>query len=44
MEPLAIKMRPSNIDEVIGQKHLLGENKILRNLVKNQKLFSSENP
>ncbi len=40
MEPLAIKMRPSNIDEVIGQKHLLGENKILRNLVKNQKLFS----
>ena len=40
MEPLAIKMRPRNIDEVIGQKHLLGENKILRNLVKNQKLFS----
>lgn len=40
MEPLAIKMRPSNIDEVIGQKHLLGKNKILRNLVKNQKLFS----
>jgi len=40
MEPLAIKMRPNNIDDVIGQKHLLGENKILKNLVKNKKLFS----
>ena len=26
--------------EVIGQKHLIGENKILSNLVKNKKLFS----
>ncbi len=40
MEPLAIKLRPNSIDEVIGQKHLLGENKIIRNLVKNKKLFS----
>lgn len=39
-EPLAIKMRPNNIDEVIGQKHLLGENKVIRNLVNNNKLFS----
>ncbi len=39
-EPLAITMRPNNIDDVIGQKHLLGENKILRNLIENNKLFS----
>lgn len=39
-EPLAVKMRPKNTKEVLGQKHLLGENKILRNLVDNKKLFS----
>lgn len=39
-EPLAIKMRPNKVDDVIGQKHLLGENKIIYNLVKNKKLFS----
>ena len=40
MEPLAILLRPKNIDEVIGQKHLLGENKVIRNMVNNEKLFS----
>ena len=39
-EPLALKARPNNIDEIYGQKHLIGENKILRNIVKNKKLFS----
>lgn len=39
-EPLAFILRPHNIDEVYGQKHLLGENKILRNITKNGKLFS----
>lgn len=39
-EPLAIKLRPNNIDEVIGQQHLLGKDKILSNLIKNKKLFS----
>ena len=39
-ELLSIKMRPNKLDEVIGQKHLVGENKILTNLVKNKKLFS----
>ncbi|MDD3187018.1 MAG: replication-associated recombination protein A [Bacilli bacterium] len=40
MELLAIKLRPKNTSEVIGQKHLLGENKILKNMVNNNKLFS----
>ena len=37
---LSIKMRPKNIDDVIGQKHLIGKDKIISNLVKNKKLFS----
>ena len=39
-KPLALKLAPNSIDDVIGQKHLLGEGKILRNLVKNKKLPS----
>lgn len=39
-EPLAIKMRPKTVKEVVGQKHLLGDNKIISNLVKNKKIFS----
>ncbi len=39
-KPLALKLAPETIDDVIGQKHLLGEGKILRNLVKNKKLPS----
>lgn len=39
-KPLALKLTPNSIDEVIGQKHLLGKNKILRNLVNNKKIFS----
>ena len=40
MEPLAIQMRPKKIDDIIGQKHLVGKNEILYNLVKNKKIFS----
>lgn len=39
-KPLALKLAPNSIDAVIGQRHLLGEGKILRNLVNNKKLFS----
>lgn len=39
-EPLAVKLRPTCLDEIIGQQHLVGENQILRNLVNNQRLFS----
>mgnify|MGYP004461441123 FL=1 len=39
-KPLAIKLAPNSLYEVIGQKHLIGEGKILTNLVKNKKLFS----
>ena len=39
-KPLALKLAPKSLDEVIGQKHLIGKDKILSNLVKNKKLFS----
>lgn len=33
--PLAERMRPTTLDEVIGQTHLLGDKEILRQIVKN---------
>ncbi len=40
MELLANVMRPKKIDDIIGQKHLFGEDKIITNLIKNKKIFS----
>lgn len=39
-KPLAVKLRPNNIDEIIGQKHLVGENGPIRNFINNKKIFS----
>ena len=39
-KPLALKMAPNSIKDVVGQKHLLDDGKILNNLLKNKKLFS----
>ena len=39
-ELLAIKMRPKKIDDIIGQRHLIGPGKVISNLVKNKRLFS----
>lgn len=39
-KPLALKMAPKTLKDVIGQKHLIGKDKILTNLVKNKKIFS----
>lgn len=33
MQPLAERLRPQNLDEYIGQKHLVGENAILRRMI-----------
>lgn len=38
--PLAERMRPQSIDQIIGQEHLLGEGKPLRNLLDKNKLHS----
>ncbi len=39
-KPLAEKMRPRNLDEFIGQKHIMGEGKLLRRLIKTDNLTS----
>ena len=39
-KPLALQERPKSLTDVVGQKHLIGNNKILTNMVKNKKLFS----
>jgi putative ATPase len=40
MKPLAERLRPQTLDEVIGQQHLIGEGKILRKLVESKNLSS----
>lgn len=39
-KPLALKLAPTSLKDVIGQTHLIGKDKILTNLVENKKLFS----
>ena len=39
-EPLANKIRPQKLSDVIGQEHLIGKDKIITNLVNNKKIFS----
>lgn len=39
-ELLAIKLRPKKLEDIIGQKHLIGKDKVLSNLTQNKKLFS----
>ncbi|HPA34881.1 MAG TPA: replication-associated recombination protein A [Chitinophagales bacterium] len=40
LQPLAERMRPKSLDQMIGQQHILGEGKPLRNLLQKQKLHS----
>jgi len=39
--PLAARMRPRNLDEYIGQEHIVGEGKLLRRAIEADRLFSS---
>ena len=38
--PLADRLRPKTIDDVVGQQHLIGEGKILRKIVDSKKIFN----
>lgn len=40
MELLANSKRPLKLEDVIGQQHLVGKDKVIYNLVKNKKIFS----
>lgn len=39
-EPLAARMRPRTLEEYVGQEHLLGEGKVLRNLIERDQISS----
>ena len=39
--PLAARMRPRNLDEYIGQEHIIGEGKLLRRAIEADRLFAS---
>ena len=39
-QPLAARMRPQSLDEFVGQQHFLGEGKLLRRLLKADRLGS----
>ena len=39
-EPLANKLKPTKISEVIGQEHLVGKDKIIYNMITNKRIFS----
>ena len=39
-QPLAARMRPSSLDEIAGQQHLLGPGKVLRRLISSDSICS----
>ena len=39
-EPLASRMRPRNLDEFVGQEHLIGEGKLLRRMILSDNISS----
>ncbi len=39
-EPLASRMRPRNLDEFVGQTHLIGEGKLLRKIIESDNVSS----
>lgn len=39
--PLAARMRPRDLDEFVGQEHILGPGKLLRRAIETDRLFSS---
>ena len=38
--PLAARMRPETLDEFIGQKHIIGKNRLLYRVIKADRLTS----
>jgi putative ATPase len=39
--PLAARLRPRTLDEVVGQEHIVGKGKLLRRAIETDRLFSS---
>ena len=40
MEPLAERLRPSTLDNYIGQKHLVGPDAVLRRMIESGRISS----
>ena len=40
MQPLAERMRPKSLDGYVGQKHLVGQNAVLRRMIESGHLVS----
>ncbi|EMK1014057.1 recombinase RarA, partial [Listeria monocytogenes] len=40
IQPLAYRMRPKALDEIVGQTHLVGKDKIIYRMVKAKQLSS----
>jgi len=38
--PLAVRMRPANLDEFVGQEHILGKGKLLRRAIEADRIIS----
>jgi len=39
-QPLAERLRPSNLNDYIGQEHLIGEGAVLRKMIESGKISS----
>ena len=39
-QPLASRLRPERLEEFVGQKHLIGEGKVLRRLIESDHISS----
>ena len=39
-EPLAYKLKPTKLKDIVGQKHLVGKDQVIYNMIKNKKIFS----
>ncbi|MEM5774957.1 MAG: AAA family ATPase, partial [Anaerolineaceae bacterium] len=39
--PLAARMRPRTLDEIVGQEHIIGEGKLLRRAIQADRMFQS---
>ena len=40
-QPLASRMRPQSLDEIVGQDHIIGKGRLLRRAIEADRLFSS---
>ena len=40
MKPLAYRIRPTSLDDIVGQDHLAGKTGVIRKMLDQKKLFS----